>query len=287
MTGRTGRGWVLLGALLLTAGCTGDTGADGRAPDATESRPRATPQPAAVAALRAAERATAGAGSARVVSSTALGTEVSMTSSGTLAWDGGVTGALTITYTGGSMADTMRALGTTSMQARYLPDAYYARMGDAFAAKAGGRHWIRYDWDDLAGLGGASGALLAEQIREAAPHQAVKLLLAGGDARRVGVETVRGERATRYRGTARAADVTDPALRERLQQAGVTEQTVEVWVGADGLLVKKVERDRTATGRVTQTCFYGDYGVRVSVTPPPAGDTQDFKDLMTPEPTAS
>ncbi|MET9733807.1 hypothetical protein ABZZ79_25085 [Streptomyces sp. NPDC006458] len=285
MTGRTRRGRVLLGALLL-AGAAGCTGAGDPAPQATERR-TATAQPAAVAALRAAERATGRAGSARVESSTALGTDVSMTSAGTLAWDGGLTGALTITYTGGSIAETMRALGTTSMQARYLPDAYYARMGDAFAAKAGGRHWIRYAWDDLAGLGGASGAYLAEQIREAAPQQAVKLVLAAGDVRRVAVETVRGERTTRYRGTARAAEVTDPGLRERLRRAGVTEQTVDVWVDGEGLLVKKVEQDRTATGRVTQTCFYGDYGVRVSVAPPPPGDTQDFKDLMTPGPAAS
>ena len=31
------------------------------------------------------------------------------------------------------MADTMRQMGATSMEARYLPDAYYARMGDSFA----------------------------------------------------------------------------------------------------------------------------------------------------------
>jgi hypothetical protein len=197
-----------------------------------------------------------------------MGADVSMTSSGRLAWGKGLTGALTITYTGGSMAETMRELGSTSMQARYLGDAYYARMGDAFAARAGGRHWIRYRWDDLADLGGAAGAPLVRQVRDAAPHRCVKLLLAGGDVRQVGTETVRGERTTRYRGTARAAD-------------GTT-QTVDLWIDGDGLLVKKTEKGEGEAGAVTQTAYYDDYGVRVSVQPPPAADTRDFRELIVP-----
>ncbi|MFJ5776630.1 hypothetical protein [Streptomyces sp. NPDC093094] len=277
--GRTGRGRALLAALVLAgaAGCT-SAGGDGPREDAGGRR-TATAEPEAVAALRAAERATGRAGSARVESTTTLGEDVSMTSSGTLAWADGLTGSLTVTYTGGSMAETMRELGSATMQARYLADAYYARMGDEFAAEAGGRHWIRYDWDDLAGLGD-SGSALAEQIREAAPHQALRLLPAAGDAHRVGTETVRGEPATRYRATVRVADLEEAALRERLRQTGVRTQTLDVWIDGDGLLVKKVEKDRTETGQVTQISFYGDYGVPVRVAPPPAADTQDFTALM-------
>lgn len=261
---RTGRGGALL-AVLLLAGVTGCGDDGGRAPG---ERPAASAQPGAVAALKAAERATGRAGSARVESATRMGTDVSMTSTGRLAWGDGLTGALTITYTGGGMAETMRELGSTSMQARYLSDAYYARMGDAFAAKAGGRHWIRYDWDDLAGLGGASGVPLARQIRDAAPHQCVKLLLAGGDVRRVGTETVRGERTTHYRGTARTADG--------------TAQTVDLWIDGDDLLVKKVEKGESEAGAFIQTAYFDDYGVRVAVQPPPAADTRDFRELVVP-----
>ncbi|CAL9529410.1 hypothetical protein [Streptomyces sp. enrichment culture] len=265
---RTGRGGVLLAALLLA----GVTGCGDSADQALGERPAASAQPGAVAALKAAERATGRAGSARVESATTLGTDVSMTSSGRLAWADGLSGALTITYTGGSVAETMRELGSTSMQARYVGDAYYARMGEAFAAKAGGRHWIRYGWGDLADLGGASGAPLAAQIRDAAPHRCLKLLLAGGDVRRVGTETVRGERTTHYRGTARTAD-------------GAA-QTVDLWIDGDDLLVKKVEKvdqGDSEGGAVTQTSYYDDYGVRVSVQPPPAADTRDFRELIVPE----
>lgn len=145
-----------------------------------------------VTALRSAERSTAGAGSARVESTTAMGSLMSMTADGTLAWGDDLIGTLTITYTDGAVADAMRRLGSTSMEARYLPDAYYARMGDTFAARTGGGHWLRYGHDDLEDIAGGGAAGLGDQIRGFTPQRCVKLLLASGDVRRVGEEQVRG-----------------------------------------------------------------------------------------------
>ncbi|GGS87713.1 hypothetical protein [Streptomyces violaceus] len=233
-----------------------------------------------LAALRSAERATARAESARVESTTTMGSLMSMTADGTLGWSDGITGTLTITYTGGTIADTMRRLGTTSMEARYLPDAYYARMGDRFAEQADGRHWIRYAYDDLEALAGGSGVHLGDQMRTTTPNQSVKLLLASGDVRKVGEETVRGRAATHYSGTVAAADVTDDGLKEQLTEAGVTTETVDIWIDERSLLVKKVEKARMATGRMTQTAHYRDYGVRVRAQRPPLSDTGDFEDLM-------
>lgn len=75
------------------------------------------------AALRTAADATGKADSARVESTTSIGDPMSMKGEGGLAWGDGLTGTLTITYTGGRMSDAMRATGSTSMQARYLSDA--------------------------------------------------------------------------------------------------------------------------------------------------------------------
>ncbi|CAM5506256.1 hypothetical protein [Streptomyces purpurascens] len=233
-----------------------------------------------LAALRSAERATARAESARVESTTTMGSLMSMTADGTLAWSDGITGTLTITYTGGTIADTMRRLGTTSMEARYLPDAYYARMGDTFAEQADGRHWIRYAYDDLEALAGGSGAHLGDQMRATTPNQSVKLLLASGDVRKVGEETVRGRAVTHYSGTVAAADVPDEGLRKQLTEAGVATETVDIWIDERDLLVKKVEKARMTTGRMTQTAHYRDYGVRVRAQRPPLSDTGDFEDLM-------
>ncbi|MEU6302166.1 hypothetical protein [Streptomyces chartreusis] len=251
--------WVaLLTALTALAACTSS--------DRSGDRDRPTPSRAVTAALRTVERSTDGAESARVRSTTTVGSALSMKAHGTLAWHDGLTGALTITYTGGTTAETMRRLGTTSMQARYLPDAYYARMGEAFAEKTDGKHWIKYAYEDLERLAGSSGADLADQMRGTVPHTSVKLLLSSTDVRKVGEETVSGERTTRYSGTVRAA--------------GATPQTVDIWVDDRDLLVKKVEKGRTATGQLTQTAYYSDYGVKATVEKPPAGDTADLEDLL-------
>ncbi|MFD5334646.1 hypothetical protein [Streptomyces hawaiiensis] len=278
MQGTTVRrvGLVLAVATALTgvAACTSPDPSDGPGQEDRAAHRRS------LATLRSAERATEHAESARVESTTTMGSLMSMTADGTLGWSDGLTGVLTITYTGGTMADTMRRLGSTSMEARYLPDAYYARMGDTFAEQAGGRHWIRYAYEDLEALTGGSGAPLGDQMRGTTPNQSVKLLLSSGDVRKVGEETVRGRTATHWSGTVAAADVADAGLRKQLTEAGVTTETVDIWIDERNLLVKKVEKARMTTGLMTQTAHYADYGVAVRAERPPRSDTGDFEDLM-------
>ncbi|MCI3276216.1 hypothetical protein [Streptomyces cylindrosporus] len=243
-----------------------------------------------IAALRSAEKTTDGADSAKVESTTTMGSVMSMTADGALGWSDGLAGNLVIKYTGGTMADTMRQLGTTSMEARYLPDAYYAKMGAEFAAQAGGKHWIRYGYEDLAELGGSSGAYLKDQMQNTTPNQSVKLLLASGDVKKVGTEKVRGVDTTHYSGTVDVADLARKnsnltasqlaGLKKQLTQAGVSTETVDIWVDGKDLLVKKVEKGRMTSGEYTQTAYYSDYGVKVSVAKPPASDTEDFKELL-------
>ncbi|MFF3909258.1 hypothetical protein ACFYZJ_25485 [Streptomyces sp. NPDC001848] len=235
--------------------------------------------PRSLAALRAVEKATSKAGSARVEATTSMGGMLALETGGLLGWARDSVGTLRITYTGGQLAETMRALGTTSMEARLLPDAYYAKVGDAFARRLHGRHWIRYAYDDLAALPGGSGAYLTDQLRNTAPLQPVRLLLASGDVRRVGEETVRGRRTTHYSGTVTPASLTG-ALKEQLEQAGVTKETVDLWVDDDDLLVKKTERGELSSGRMSSTAYYRDYGVKVTAPRPPQPDTADFEDLL-------
>ncbi|MFI5687796.1 hypothetical protein [Streptomyces sp. NPDC051636] len=243
-----------------------------------------------IAALRSAEKSTDRAESAKVRSSTTVGDAMSMTADGALAWGDGLRGNLTITYTGGQMADAMRQLGSTSMEARYLPDAYYAKMSEKFAEQTGGKHWIKYAYDDLAKLAGGSGAYLKDQMQNTTPNQSVKMLLASGDVKKVGEEKVSGVHTTHYSGTVNVADLADKSsnlsasqladLKKQLDQAGVTTDTVDIWINDQDLLVKKIEKADTANGAMTSTAYYTDYGVKVSAQEPPASDTKDFKDLM-------
>jgi hypothetical protein len=219
-----------------------------------------------------------------------LGTLMSMKSDGSMGWGNGLTGDMTITYTGGTMAETMRKTGSTSMQARYLSDAYYARMGEAFAKQVGGKHWIKYAYDDLAKLAGGSGAFLKDQMQNNSPNQSVKLLLASGDVKKVGDETVRGEKTTHYAGTVDVSDLAAKSshltasqladLKKQFTQAGITTEDVDIWVDGKDLLVKAVSKGEMSSGTMSSTTYYSDYGVKVSAVAPPASDTADFKDLL-------
>ncbi|MFS8203966.1 hypothetical protein ACLVWQ_35510 [Streptomyces sp. CWNU-52B] len=284
---------AVVAALTAVGACGGsdsDAGSGGDSKGAGKAKTRANP----IAALRSVEKSTDGADSAKVESTTTMGTMMSMEADGALGWADGLTGNLTITYTGGAMADQMRQLGTTSMEARYLPDAYYAKMGDKFATQSGGKHWIKYDYDDLAKLAGGSGAYMKDQMQNTTPNQSVKLLLASGDVKKVGTEKVRGEDTTHYSGTVEVADLADKSsnlsadqladLKQQLEQAGVTTETIDIWVNDEDLLVKKAEKGELATGAMSSTAYYSDYGVRVSVEEPAVGDTADFKDLMQSQP---
>ncbi|MDX3383750.1 hypothetical protein PV682_20120 [Streptomyces niveiscabiei] len=250
--------WAATAALLLgSVACT-----------ASEPGARAAAPSAPVAALRSAERATGDAGSAKVESSTVMGKLMSLTAEGAVSWARGFTGTLVLTYTGGSVAETMRKAGVTSTEARYLPDAYYARTGARLAKAAGGKQWVRYAYADLERFAGGAGAVLPDQLRNTAPSRAVKLLAASGDVREVGRETVRGRRATHYSGSVDS------------DASSVTTERVDVWVDERNLLVKKVETGVASGGPYSQTAYYGDYGAKVTAERPPAKDTADFSELV-------
>ncbi|MFF4760709.1 hypothetical protein [Streptomyces sp. NPDC001292] len=280
---------VAVTSLTAVAAC-GSSGSSGGSGKGDGAAGRGVTHVSPIAALRSADTSTAEADSARVSMTTSIGTLMSMKGSGTLDWGDGLTGTLTLTYTGGTVAETMRRIGSTTMEARYLPDAYYAHMSDAYARQTGGKHWIRYGYQDLGDLVGGSGAYMQEQLKNATPNQSVKLLLASGDVRKVGEATVRGEHTTHYAGTVNVADFADKSsnlpkrqmdeLKKQLSEAGVTTESVDIWVNDQNLLVKKVEKAEMATGAMTNTAYYSDYGVKTAVQAPPAGDTKDFKDLM-------
>ncbi|MFD9884984.1 hypothetical protein ACFWZT_26355 [Streptomyces alboflavus] len=247
-----------------------------------------------IAALRTIENTTDKADSAKVESETTMGSVMSMKAKGALGWADGLTGNMTITYTGGQMAETMRRAGTTSMEARYLPEAYYAKMGEQFAAQAGGKHWVKYAYDDLERIGGGSGAYMKDAMQNSTPHQSVKMLLASGDVKKVGEEKVRGVDTTHYSGTVNVAELAEQSsglsesqladMKKQLEQAGITTETIDIWVNDENLLVKKTERGQMKTGRLSATAYYSDYGTEVSAEEPPADDTADFKDLMNQQP---
>lgn len=250
-----------------------------------------------IAALRTIENKTDDADSAKVEGKTVMGSKMSMDMTGAMEWSDGITGNMTATLTGGTQAEQMEQMGQSKIDYRYLKHGFYANMGDKFAEQAGGgKHWIEYDYATLAEISGAAGDAFKDQMQNSTPNQSVKMLLASGDVKRVGEETVRGTKATHYSGTVDAADFTGKhsdldaeqmtELRKQFKQLGLSKQTIDIWVDGDDLLVKKAEKGEMADGAFSQIAYYSDYGTSVSVEKPPASDTMSFKDLMNQQPKA-
>ncbi|WP_069743444.1 hypothetical protein [Streptomyces sp. EN23] len=284
---RMGTALAAAAALTSMAACSGSDGAGGSAKGKADAVAKASP----VAALKQVQQKTGGARSAKVEGTTEMGSTMSMKQSGVIGWADGLSGALTVTYTGGTMGEALKkAGGDGSVEARYFKDEYYANVGGGMTASTGGKNWIRYSYKDLAELGGASGDVMKDQIQNSTPEEGVKALLASGDVKKVGQEDVRGVPATHYSGTVDVAELTAKnsnldaeqlaAFKEQLALAGVTTQTVDIWVDENDLLVKKTERGEMKTGTFNSTLFYSDYGTEVPSQRPEASDTVDFKELL-------
>ncbi|MEV5583686.1 hypothetical protein AB0L39_34680 [Streptomyces parvus] len=284
---RMGTALAAAAALTSMAACSGSDSAGGSGKGKADAVAKASP----VAALKQVQQKTGGARSAKVEGTTEMGSTMSMKQSGVIGWADGLSGAITVTYTGGTMGEALKkAGGDGSVQARYFKDEYYANAGAGMAASTGGKNWIRYSYKDLAELGGASGDVMKDQIQNSTPEEGVKALLASGDVKKVGQEDVRGVSATHYSGTVDVAELTAKnsdldaeqlaAFKEQLALAGVTTQTVDIWVDENDLLVKKTERAEMKTGTVDSTLFYSDYGTEVPSEKPEASDTVDFKELL-------
>ncbi|MGK3088519.1 hypothetical protein ACG93S_01465 [Streptomyces sp. WAC01490] len=140
---------AVLAALLSVAACSGGGGASGTAGKPTGA---GAADAGSVTALQQIRKRTGTVRSARIEGTTEMGDTVSMKQTGTIGWSDGLTGSLTLTYTGGTMAKALKqgGGGDGSVRARYLQDEYYADMGEAFAATIGGKRWVRYAHQDLA-----------------------------------------------------------------------------------------------------------------------------------------
>ncbi|MGW1185938.1 hypothetical protein ACWD7Y_07975 [Streptomyces drozdowiczii] len=289
---RVGLSVAVVAALTSVAACGGSDDGGSKGGGKKESAGRSVTKVDPIAALVAVQKKTGQAQSARIDSTMTMGSTMSTKQTGAIDWSDGITGSLTITPTGGAMADGMKQLGGSgTMEARYLKDGYAVDMGEVMAQQTGGKRWISYSYDDLQKLAGASGAALMDQMQNSTPEQGVKSLLASGDVKKVGREDVRGVSATHYSGTIDVAKLTAKfgnnmgtdeiaQLKKQLAESGITTEKIDIWVDDHDLLVKKTERGDMKTGELNSTVYYSDYGTKVSVERPPADQTVDFMELM-------
>ena len=155
-----------------------------------------------------------------------------------------------------------------TMQARYLPDAYYVEHGRRRsprrpAASTGSE----YGYDDLAEHRRQLGRVPQGPDAEHHPGQSVKLLLASRRREEGRLGDGHGaSRPTHYRGTVDVAELArmnvqslDAEELDAAQEAAerkVHTETVDLWIDGDDLLVKKQRAGRMTTGELDSTVYY-------------------------------
>ncbi|MGY0059460.1 hypothetical protein ACWY4P_23375 [Streptomyces sp. LZ34] len=281
----------MLSGVVLVAGltaCGSDKDDSGKSNGKSGSDKAAESVGSPLAALKLASRQTDQQHSAKVEGTTQMGTQNS-TMSGAMDWADGMHATMTITQKGGAVQSS--PLAGKPMEARYTPDAMFMNLGDEFAAQAGGKHWMKYDYDTLAKQAGASGEFLKDQMQNTDPARSVQLLIATGQVKSVGTESVKGVKATHYTGTVKVSELAKmqskdlsesdlTALQKQLETSGMETETIDLWIDGDNLLVKKREQADSNNGKYDSTVYYSDYGTKVTVEEPPASDTMNFEDAL-------
>ncbi|MER5640759.1 hypothetical protein ABT095_27895 [Kitasatospora sp. NPDC002227] len=212
----------------------------------------------------------------------AQGQDVDVTGSGTVSWQP-VAMDMTMTVPGLSAEFG----GDGSIRTLMSGTTMYMNMGDAAAAKSGGKHWMKLDLTSL----GTAGQALADQMNSSSgndPATQLKLFTSSPDIKRVGQESVNGVQSTHYTGTVdltKLAAQQDASLKSLLTQStklGLSSMNLDLWVTDKGLPVRIHESTpATATTKFDVTVDYSDYSTTpVTVTAPPANDTNDLGAML-------
>ncbi|MFI9363616.1 hypothetical protein ACIG5E_21575 [Kitasatospora sp. NPDC053057] len=294
---------VVLAALALTAtACNDNNDSAGKnaAPAApttaaaaatTQAAPPVKVSPAVF--LEQVSKKTGAAKSAKVTESIAIG-GITMKADGAMAWGDGLQGDMTMDMSGMPGADKMTtSIGGTAFVYRFVTDGMYMKLGGDALQASDGRHWVHIGYDDVAKMQGAAaggGAGGADQFKKADPVEGVRTLIASGSVTEVGQETVNGKPATHYSGELNVADMAKAnsgqltaeqldRMKKSLSAMGITSETIDVWVDADQLVVKRSEQADTKAGAMKVTVTYSDYGTPVTTTAPDKSDTIEITEL--------
>ncbi|MGX1853899.1 hypothetical protein [Streptomyces sp. NPDC055299] len=227
-----------------------------------------------VDALKAAQETTAGKKTAQIDGTTTTTTprgQVKQSTKGGLDWTQGMQMNVANTMSGGGVPGK-------PIKAIYTKDAVYMNMGAAMPG-AGGKPWIKYSYEALSKQLGGSGTLFQDVLQNANPSQPIELLIASGTAKAVGKENVNGAPATHYTGTVTMAQLSDKVsksvrdlVQKQLAKGGAKSEQLDVWIDDHNLLVKKEEK-LGGKQPSSSTALFSDYGSKVDVAPPPAGQT--------------
>jgi hypothetical protein len=151
----------------------------------------------------------------------------------------------------------------------------------------GTKQWAEVNLAEATGpLGDLSS--LVESSRNEDPTVQLAALIASKSVTKVGTETMQGQQTTHYSGTLDASQFLQAnasayplsstqlaELKSLLQTGGVTTETIDVWVGSNGLPVQEKVDAHTAEGQFELTTELSGWGAPVQVSAPPASEVTD------------
>ncbi|MFH8382878.1 hypothetical protein ACH4E7_18275 [Kitasatospora sp. NPDC018058] len=290
---------VVLAALALTAtACNNNDDSKDAAPAAptapssaaAANTPSAAATPTKVSPavyLEQVTQKTSAAKSAKVTESITMG-QIDMKGAGAVSWADGLQGEITMDMSGSPLGKVIANItGSESAPYRFTKDGMFLKIGGKAVDALGGKHWMHYSQADQAKVSGGA----SDQLKSADPVEGVRTLIATGKVTEVGQETVAGKATTHYTGVLNSNDIAAAAgkgmtqdqldqLKEKLATAGITSETIDVWVDSDQLVVQRTEAGDTKAGAFKATVDYTDYGVAVTTTAPDPSDTVESSELQ-------
>lgn len=170
-------------------------------------------------------------------------------------------------------------------------DTIYMKMPQ-LSSMLGGKTWAKLNLSSLGSLGSSFQSLL-DSAKNSDPTQQLQPLLASGDLHKVGTETVDGVQAEHYSGTVNPATAFDSSLAAQnltadqiaqlksfMKASGVSTETIDVWVAANGLPVRETVSSSTSAGAFKMDMHLSDWGAPVSISAPPADQVSDIGSMM-------
>lgn len=258
--------------LTILTGCSGASGGGSQARPSTPTDPKAALM-AAVAKMEQAE--------------TASSFRVAGTFSGLPELDGRIQGQLKVVQ--GSFHEGELTFDSKEGKTRilYAKDGLYVHAPDKqLAAQADGKEWMKLGYKDLESSYGQSFRQLADTQKDVDPRPGLREMAA--TARRVGAETVNGVATDHYVAQVpvevavkEAPAEQREALRERFAQLGAKEYTVDLGLGQQDQLPRRIKTVISMGGKqATILMGFSDYGIPVEVTPPPASEVMDLGQML-------
>jgi hypothetical protein len=169
-----------------------------------------------------------------------------------------------------------------------IGDRIYMDYPALSAELGGGKQWSEINLAEATGSLGAFSSVI-NSVRNENPLNGLSALIASKQVTEVGTETVQGQQTTHYKGTLNAAQFLQSGatgtslsssqiatLKSQLQSSGVTTETIDLWVGSNGLPVQVKTSGQSAAGLVSMTMDLSDWGAPVQVTAPAASEVTDI-----------